>query len=146
MFEKETIGKNLNRIRASRHMTIEQLAENTNFTPRAVCNHIKNGIGNVDNILIYCEALGCEPTEMFAPEITTDIRECTKIHQTDIEYMDLTSRSYNALRRAGYFFVEDLEGKTSEDLMKIRNLGRKSVFEIILKANDFGVYIPLIEE
>lgn len=142
MFEKETIGKNLNRIRESRHMTIEQLAENTNFTPRAVCNHIKNGIGNVDNILIYCEALCCEPAEMFAQEIT----ECTKIGQTDIEYMDLTSRSYNALKRAGYCFVEDFEGKTSEDLMNIRNLGRKSVVEIILKAKDFGVDIPLIEE
>ena len=140
MFEKETIGKNLNRIRESRHMTIEQLAENTNFTPRAVCNHIKNGIGNVDNILIYCEVLGCEPAEMFAQEITSEIS------QTDIEYMDLTSRSYNALKRAGYCFVEDFEGKTSEDLMKIRNLGRKSVFEIILKANNFGIYIPLIEE
>ena len=145
MFEKETIGKNLNRIRESRHMTIERLAELTNFSTRAVCNHIKNGIGNVDNILIYCQALNCEPAEMFAPEITTDIRKCTKIGQTDIEYLDLTSRSYNALRRAGYFFVEDLEGKTSEDLMRIRNLGEKSIFEIILKAKDFGVHIPLIE-
>lgn len=146
MFEKETIGKNLNRIRASRHMTIEQLAENTNFTPRAVCNHIKNGIGNVDNILIYCEALGCEPAEMFAPETTTDIHECTKIGQTDIELMNLTTRSCNQLRRRGIYFVEDLDGKTSEDLMNIRNLGRKSVVEIILKAKDFGVDIPLIEE
>lgn len=145
MFEKETIGKNLNRIRESRHITIEQLAELTNFTPRSVCNHIKEGINSVDTILVYCRTLKCEPAEMFAPEITTDIRECTKIHQTGIEYMDLTCRSYNALRRAGYFFVEDLEGKTSEDLMKIRNLGEKSIFEIILKAKDFGVYIPLIE-
>ena len=143
MFEKETIGKNLNRIRESKHMTIEQLAENTNFTPRAVCNHIKKGIGNVENILIYCEALGCEPAEMFADDQLYSSNDDMK--KTDIEYLDLTSRSYNALRRAGYFFVEDLEGKTSEDLMRIRNLGEKSIFEIILKAKDFGVYIPLIE-
>ena len=144
MFEKETIGKNLNRIREIRHMTIEQLAENTNFTPRAVCNHIKNGIGNVDNILIYCEALGCEPAEMFADDQLYSSNDDMK--KTDIELMNLTTRSYNQLRRRGIYFVEDLDGKTSKDLMNIRNLGMKSVVEIILKAKDFGVDIPLIEE
>lgn len=148
MFEKETIGKNLNRIRESRHITIEQLAELTNFTPRSVYNHIKEGINSVDTILVYCRTLKCEPADMFLPEQSYRTSEL-KLHegnnQTDIEYMDLTSRSYNALKRAGYCFVEDFEGMTSEDLMKIRNLGRKSVFEIILKAKDFGVYIPLIE-
>ena len=144
MFEKETIGKNLNRIRESRHMTIEQLAENTNFTPRAVCNHIKNGIGNVDNILIYCEALDCEPAEMFADDQLYSSNDDMK--KTDIELMNLTTRSYNQLRRRGIYFIEDLDGKTSEDLMNIRSLGRKSVVEIILKAKDFGVDIPLIEE
>ena len=144
MFEKETIGKNLNRIRENRHMTIEQLAEKTNFTPRAVCNHIKNGIGNVDNILIYCEALGCEPAEMFADDQLYSSND--EMKKTEIELMNLTTRSYNQLRRRGIYFVEDLDGKTSEDLMNIRSLGRKSVVEIILKAKDFGVDIPLIEE
>lgn len=149
MFEKETIGKNLNRIRESRHITIEQLADLTSFSPRSVCNHIKDGINSVDTILVYCGALNCEPAEMFIPERsyrTTELKPHEWINQTDIEYMDLTSRSYNQLKRAGYNFVEDFEGKTSEDLMKIRNLGKKSVIEIILKAKDFGVYIPLIEE
>ena len=68
MFEKATIGKNLNRIRESRHITIEQLAEMTNFSPRAVCNHIKDGISSVDTIFLYCKALGCEPAEMFFKE------------------------------------------------------------------------------
>ena len=143
MFEKETIGKNLNRIRESRHMTIEDLAEATHFSTRSVCDHVKKGINSVDSILVYCKALNCEPAEMFADDQLYSSNDDMK--KTDIELMNLTTRSYNQLRRRGIYFVEDLDGKPSEDLMKIRSLGRKSVVEIILKAKNFGVHIPLIE-
>ena len=65
MFDKTLIGKNLNRIREAKGMTIETLAEKSNFTPRSVCNHVKNGISSVDTIFVYCEALGCEPADLF---------------------------------------------------------------------------------
>lgn len=58
-----------------------------------------------------------------------------------IAEMELSVRSYNCLRRGGIKKIEDLEGLTCEDLMKIRNLGRKSMMEIIEKAAEYGIEI-----
>lgn len=64
----------------------------------------------------------------------------------DIADMELSVRSYNCLRRAGFNFVSDLEGMTYENLQKIRNLGRKSILEIIQKARKFGIVIEVGSE
>jgi DNA-directed RNA polymerase subunit alpha len=58
-----------------------------------------------------------------------------------IEELDLSVRSFNCLKRAGINTVEDLTNKTEEDMMKVRNLGRKSLEEIIQKlaALDLGL-------
>ena len=55
-----------------------------------------------------------------------------------IDELDLTVRSYNCLRRAHINTIDDLINKTEEDLLKIRNLGRKSTREVIEKLNAFG--------
>ena len=55
-----------------------------------------------------------------------------------IDELDLSVRSFNCLKRAGINTVEDLTNKSEEDMMKVRNLGRKSLEEVIAKLNSFG--------
>ncbi len=55
-----------------------------------------------------------------------------------IEDLDLSVRSFNCLKRAGIHTVEDLTNKSEEDMMKVRNLGRKSLEEVIAKLASFG--------
>ncbi len=55
-----------------------------------------------------------------------------------IEELDLSVRSYNCLKRAGIHTVEDLTRKTEEDMLKVRNLGKKSLEEVIKKIHDLG--------
>ena len=55
-----------------------------------------------------------------------------------IDELDLSVRSFNCLKRAGINTVEDLTNKSEEDMMKVRNLGRKSLEEVIAKLDSFG--------
>lgn len=61
-----------------------------------------------------------------------------KVLQMTIEELDLSVRSFNCLKRAGINTVEDLISKTEEDMMKVRNLGRKSLEEVITKLAQLG--------
>ena len=56
-----------------------------------------------------------------------------------IEELDLSVRSYNCLKRAGINYVSDLAQKTEDEMMKVRNLGRKSLDEVKKKLIDIGV-------
>jgi DNA-directed RNA polymerase subunit alpha len=56
-----------------------------------------------------------------------------------IEEMDLSVRSYNCLKRANIHTVEDLTKKTEDDMLKVRNLGRKSLDEVIQKLDSYGL-------
>ena len=56
-----------------------------------------------------------------------------------IEELDFSVRSYNCLKRAGIHTVEDLTKKSEEDMLKVRNLGRKSLEEVIHKLQDLGL-------
>ena len=56
-----------------------------------------------------------------------------------IEEMDLSVRSYNCLKRANIHTVEDLTKKTEDDMLKVRNLGRKSLDEVINKLDSYGL-------
>ncbi len=64
--------------------------------------------------------------------------EREKVLDMTIEDLDLSVRSFNCLKRAGINTVEDLTNKTEEDMMKVRNLGRKSLEEVIAKLASFG--------
>ncbi len=63
-----------------------------------------------------------------------------------IEDMDLSVRSYNCLKRASIHTVEDLTKKTEEEMLKVRNLGRKSLDEVILKLQSYGLSLAKKED
>ena len=69
-----------------------------------------------------------------------------KVLEMTIEELDLSVRSYNCLKRAGINTVEDLTNKTEEDMMKVRNLGRKSLEEVLSKLNALGLSLAPSEE
>ncbi|MDE5852568.1 MAG: DNA-directed RNA polymerase subunit alpha [Oscillospiraceae bacterium] len=69
-----------------------------------------------------------------------------RILEMTIEELDLSVRSFNCLKRAGINNVEDLTNKTEEDMMKVRNLGRKSLDEVIMKLKSLGYDLKLSEE
>ncbi|MGN0163196.1 MAG: DNA-directed RNA polymerase subunit alpha [Candidatus Ornithomonoglobus sp.] len=69
-----------------------------------------------------------------------------KVLEMTIEELDLSVRSYNCLKRAGINTVEDLTNKSEEDMMKVRNLGRKSLEEVIGKLNGLGLYLKKEED
>lgn len=63
-----------------------------------------------------------------------------------IEDMDLSVRSYNCLKRASIHTVEDLTNKTEDDMLKVRNLGRKSLDEVIQKLESYGLSLKKQED
>ena len=69
-----------------------------------------------------------------------------KVLEMTIEELDLSVRSFNCLKRAGINTVEDLTNKTEEDMMKVRNLGRKSLEEVINKLDTLGFSLRRDEE
>ncbi len=69
-----------------------------------------------------------------------------KVLEMTIEELDLSVRSYNCLKRAAINTVEDLIEKSEEDMMKVRNLGRKSLEEVIHKLNELGLALREEEE
>ena len=62
-----------------------------------------------------------------------------KILETSIEDLELSARSFNCLKRAGISTVEDLTNKTESEMMKVRNLGKKSLDEVTNKLRSLGL-------
>ena len=69
-----------------------------------------------------------------------------KVLEMTIEELDLSVRSYNCLKRAGINTVEDLTNKSEEDMMKVRNLGKKSLDEVVYKLNGLGLFLKKEED
>lgn len=69
-----------------------------------------------------------------------------KVLEISIEELDLSVRSYNCLKRAGINTVEDLANKTEDDMMKVRNLGRKSLEEVLAKMAELGLSLSPSDE
>ena len=69
-----------------------------------------------------------------------------KILEMTIEELDMSVRSFNCLKRAGINTVEDLTNKTEEDMIKVRNLGKKSLEEVIAKLHSLGLDLKREEE
>ena len=63
-----------------------------------------------------------------------------------IEELDMSVRSFNCLKRAGIDTVEDLINKTEDDMMKVRNLGKKSLEEVIQKLQSLGLELKHEDE
>ncbi|MEG2454450.1 MAG: DNA-directed RNA polymerase subunit alpha C-terminal domain-containing protein, partial [Clostridia bacterium] len=71
--------------------------------------------------------------------VSQDDDKQQKVLEMSVEDLDLSVRSYNCLKRAGIHTVEDLTKKSEEDMLKVRNLGRKSLEEVIHKLQDLGL-------
>ena len=69
-----------------------------------------------------------------------------KVLEMTIEELDLSVRSFNCLKRAGIDTVEDLVNKTQDDMIKVRNLGKKSLEEVIQKLESLGLGLKADEE
>ena len=72
--------------------------------------------------------------------------EKEKVLEMSIDELELSVRSYNCLKRAGINTVEELCNKTSEDMMKVRNLGRKSLEEVLAKLKELGLQLNPSED
>lgn len=69
-----------------------------------------------------------------------------KVLEMNIDELELSVRSYNCLKRAGINTVEELTNKTPDDMMKVRNLGRKSLEEVLAKLKELGLQLNPSEE
>ncbi len=81
-------------------------------------------------------------------EIMVESKETVKekVLEMTIEELDMSVRSFNCLKRAGIDTVEDLTNRTEEDMIKVRNLGKKSLEEVILKLHSLGLDLKKEEE
>ena len=82
------------------------------------------------------ENVGSRPTVVEKAEAQRD-----KVLEMTIEELDLSVRSFNCLKRANINTVEDLISKTEDEMMKVRNLGRKSLEEVINKLAMMGLHL-----
>ena len=69
-----------------------------------------------------------------------------KVLEMSIDELELSVRSYNCLKRAGINTVEELTNKTPDDMMKVRNLGRKSLDEVYAKLKELGLSLRTGDE
>ena len=69
-----------------------------------------------------------------------------KVLEMNIDELELSVRSYNCLKRAGINTVAELINRTPEDMMKVRNLGRKSLEEVLAKLKELGLQLNQGEE
>ena len=72
--------------------------------------------------------------------------EQVKVLEMPIEEMDLSVRSYNCLKRANINTVDDLTKKSKSDMLKVRNLGLKSIEEVVAKLQTYGLGLRNDEE
>lgn len=94
---------------------------------------LRTKIPVLKRLITYIESL-----EQLIPEAATS----ESLLDQRIEVLDLSTRSYNGLRRAGVDTLRDLSQRSVRELEKARALGRKSLMEIIQKAENFGITIP----
>ena len=99
----------------------------------------------IDHFSLFLDlAEGVRDTESIMAEKSDDTKE--KVLDLIIDELDLSVRSFNCLKRAGINTVEDLVNKSEEDMMKVRNLGRKSLEEVIAKLASFGLSLKKDDE
>ena len=78
--------------------------------------------------------------------IEKEDNEKEKVLEMNIDELELSVRSYNCLKRAGINTVEELCNRTSDDMMKVRNLGRKSLEEVLAKLKELGLELSQGDE
>jgi DNA-directed RNA polymerase subunit alpha len=78
--------------------------------------------------------------------VEPEVDETVKAKSMSIEELELSVRSFNCLKRAGINTVEELTKKTPDDMMKVRNLGKKSLEEVLNKLKELGLKLSPSEE
>ncbi len=96
------------------------------------------------HLMLFVELI--EKTDEVEIMVEKEENENEKIMELVIEELDLSVRSYNCLKRAGINTVEELIQKTPEDMMKVRNLGKKSLEEVEQKLASLGLSLKKSEE
>lgn len=108
--------------------------EATSLGAKILTEHLNLFIGLTDHV---------EDVEIMV-EKDEDKKE--KVLEMTVEELDLSVRSYNCLKRAGINTVDELTQKTEEDLMKVRNLGKKSLDEVQKKLAELGLSLKKLDE
>ena len=80
-----------------------------------------------------------ENTKSMDIMVEPESNEKVKVLEMNIDELELSVRAYNCLKRAGINTVEELTNRTPEDMMKLRNLGRKSLEEVLAKLEELGL-------
>ena len=98
----------------------------------------------IAHMKLFQKVAGVTPAPEPEPDLekpeTDSVDEASfTLDKTTIEDLDLSVRSFNCLKRAGINTMADLVDKTEDEMMKVRNLGRKSLEEVKKKMEDFGV-------
>ena len=115
-------------------LTLEVWTDSTISARDAVSLGAKNLSDHLSLITNLSETLASKPTMAQKPETHRD-----KVLEMTIEELDLSVRSFNCLKRANINNVEDLISRTGEDMMKVRNMGRKSLEEVQNKLAMMGL-------
>ena len=141
--------------RASYVVENTRVGQNTDFD-KLTLEVTTNGTVSAKEVVSLSAKLMNEYNELFIELVenmaNTSIlvsREEDKVHKLlvmSVEDMDLSVRSYNCLKRAGINTVEDLIKKTEDDMLKVKNLGRKSLDEVIHKLESLGLGLKTNED
>ena len=95
----------------------------------------------LEHFVVLSEEIGTKSTVVEKSETQHD-----KVLEMTIEELDLSVRSFNCLKRAGIDTVQDLTNRTEEDMIKVRNLGKKSLEEVIQKLHSLGLDLKKDDE
>ncbi len=101
--------------------------EAISFGAKILCDHLSLFVNLSENIL---------PSTIV---VEKEEKSKATVLDTNIEELDLSARSFNCLKRAGINTVADLVNKTEEEMMKVKNLGKKSLDEVRLKLEAMGL-------
>ncbi len=98
----------------------------------------------IEHLQLFTELAATEEKIQVTPPTEED--EKARILQLPIEELDLSVRSYNCLKRAGVNTIGELTAKTDEEMIKVRNLGKKSLEEVKQKLAQFGLSLRKSED
>lgn len=122
-------------------LTLEVWTDGTIAPDEAISSSAKILNDHLKLFIGLTEEISDEVTMVEKEEETRD-----KILEMAIEELDLSVRSYNCLKRAGINTVEELTQRTEEDMMKVRNLGKKSLEEVTQKLAELGLSLRKSED
>ena len=114
--------------------------------PSASGKHIAEVSCKMSTGVVRCEEAADSMYESIDLLVDKEVDSQTKVLEMTIEDMDLSVRSYNCLKRAGINTVEDLIRRTENDLAKVKNLGRRSLEEVIAKLQGYGLTLKEDED